>query len=63
MAAGVPWPGSPDAVTAGCTCDPVQNRNGQGWSSGGDTPELPTTGWFINITCTLHAEADSGLPV
>jgi hypothetical protein len=49
----VPPPGSPEALAAGCLCDPVANRDGEGASDA--VPGL----WFVfNQTCPLHGAGD-----
>lgn len=56
----IPNPGSDDAIAYGCTCDPVENRGGEGISA----PERPGREWvgptvFVyDRNCPLHGDGD-----
>jgi hypothetical protein len=46
-------PGAPDAVAAGCTCDPVKNNHGRG------TPGDDGVLFIFRQTCPVHLEVDA----
>ena len=60
----VPNPGSPEAVTRGCTCPVLDNHHRRGipWprEDGKDPKELPS--FWINGECLLHGQGDDDGP-
>lgn len=42
-------PGAPDAIAAGCTCDPDENHHGRGTK-----PDEPRTEFIETLSCPLH---------
>lgn len=47
-----PFPGSPDAIKAGCTCPIFDNKKGQGaWINTATNEPM----FWVSDTCTLHA--------
>lgn len=45
-------PGAPEAVNAGCTCNPLENNHGIGRSIGGKIRYWPAE------SCPLHSESE-----
>ena len=51
--AGLPNPGSDEAVAIGCTCPVLDNGRGRGIVLNGERR------WWITASCPLHGEPDS----
>jgi len=49
-----PNPGSPEAVTAGCTCAVMDNHYGKGFPYGGNGPCF-----YVSADCPLHGKNKS----
>lgn len=59
MSEKIPFPGTDEAINAGCNCPVLDNNHGKGMTlKNPETGELSTAYW-VNADCVLHGVKDT----